>query len=130
MQVLRQQIARVWDRVFENSETKWNRKRRLLGYDDLPPSDPPIASVPSTAPTARRGESGIGPTLIIIYFGGIWIARAIIFVGCWIYCIATYGFLLGVGLGWLPAMITAYFTAWLWPLVVIGIVAPVAVAFN
>lgn len=27
------------------------------------------------------------------------------FVGVWIYCIAEYGFLLGVGLGWLPAMI-------------------------
>ena len=29
------------------------------------------------------------------------------FIVAWIYCIANYGFLLGVGLGWLPAAITA-----------------------
>lgn len=29
------------------------------------------------------------------------------FIGVWIYCVATYGFLLGLGLGWLPAAILA-----------------------
>lgn len=33
------------------------------------------------------------------------------FIGTWIYCIATYGFLFGVGLGWLPALICAGFAA-------------------
>ncbi|MGH6801868.1 MAG: hypothetical protein ACREC3_00675 [Methyloceanibacter sp.] len=29
------------------------------------------------------------------------------FIGCWIYAISEYGFLLGVGLGWLPSLIVA-----------------------
>jgi hypothetical protein len=29
------------------------------------------------------------------------------FIGGWIYCVATYGFLLGLGLGWLPSGILA-----------------------
>ena len=37
--------------------------------------------------------------------GGI--VGLLLFVGLWIYCIATYGFLSGVGLGWLPAAIVA-----------------------
>lgn len=49
----------------------------------------------------------------------------ITFVASWIYCIATYGFLLGVGLGWLPSIIVAVLafamTALLW--------GPVAVLF-
>lgn len=46
----------------------------------------------------------------------------ITFIGCWIYCIAAYGFLLGVGLGWLPSLIAASVAAYLWPLVALGIV--------
>lgn len=41
---------------------------------------------------------------------GAWagiICAAITFVGSWIYCAATYGFLLGFGLGWLPSAILA-----------------------
>lgn len=37
------------------------------------------------------------------------------FVGAWIYAISTSGFLLGVGLGWLPAAIVAVVAALLWP---------------
>jgi hypothetical protein len=65
-----------------------------------------------------------------IYFGGTIVSGAIIFVGCWIYCIATYGFLLGVGLGWLPSMIVAYLAAWLWPLFVAVVVALVISALK
>jgi hypothetical protein len=52
-----------------------------------------------------------------IYKGGAIITGLIIFVGAWIYCIVTYGFLLGVGLGWLPAAITAVVAGLLWPLI-------------
>lgn len=52
------------------------------------------------------------------------------FIGAYIYCIATYGFLLGLGLGWLPSGILAvmvFFATWLlWgpalALIIIGIV--------
>lgn len=30
------------------------------------------------------------------------------FVGSWAYCIVKYGYLIGVGLGWLPSLIVAY----------------------
>ena len=35
------------------------------------------------------------------------IVGIIIFVGSYIYCIATQGFFLGVGVGWFPAIIVA-----------------------
>jgi hypothetical protein len=51
----------------------------------------------------------------------------ITFLVAYIYCIATYGFLLGGGVGWIPALISgavAYFLGrYLWPLVGIGGVA-------
>ncbi len=37
-------------------------------------------------------------------------AAAIVFIGSYIYCIAEYGYLFGVGLGWLPSGIVAIMT--------------------
>lgn len=51
-----------------------------------------------------------------IYLIGAVIHWVVIFVGLWIYAIASYGYLLGVGLGWLPAGIIASMACWLWPL--------------
>lgn len=51
-----------------------------------------------------------------IYRVGCWITFVPVFIGCWIYCIDTYGFLLGVGLGWLPSAIVGVIAAFLWPL--------------
>lgn len=59
---------------------------------------------------------------IVWYKFGAAITWLIIFVSVWIYCIAMYGFLLGVGLGWLPAAITASVLCWLWPPYVAGVV--------
>ncbi len=55
------------------------------------------------------------------YWLGYYISWVIIFVGCWIYAIATYGFLFGVGLGWLPSAIVASIVSLLWPLLLVGI---------
>lgn len=44
-----------------------------------------------------------------------------VFIGVWIYCIFAYGFLLGVGLGWLPAMIVAVIAGFLWPIILLAI---------
>ena len=52
---------------------------------------------------------------------GAGITGLIVFIVAWIYCIATYGFLLGVGLGWLPAIITAYVAAIIWPIIAFGL---------
>lgn len=62
------------------------------------------------------------------YKAGFFITAIITFVGCWIYCIYTYGFFLGVGLGWLPALITAVIAGFLWPLIVLVIAAAIVLA--
>jgi hypothetical protein len=54
-----------------------------------------------------------------------WIAGGLTFIGAYIYCVATYGFLLGMGLGWLPsgilAAIVGVISVFLWgPLLVVG----------
>jgi hypothetical protein len=43
-----------------------------------------------------------------VYGSIVGIIMVISFLGCWIYCIATYGFLLGVGFGWVPSLIVTY----------------------
>jgi hypothetical protein len=52
------------------------------------------------------------------------------FVISWLYCIATYGFLLGFGLGWLPSMMLAFIRGALWPLVVIALIAIIVVIMR
>jgi hypothetical protein len=67
-----------------------------------------------------RGKSGLPflaadydrvPMILDWYFrvgrALAWICGIALFLGLWVYCISTYGFLFGVGLGWLPAGITA-----------------------
>jgi hypothetical protein len=56
------------------------------------------------------------------YGVGAIITFCLVFVTSWIYCIATYGFLFGVGLGWLPSLIVGGLAALLWPLLVVLIV--------
>ena len=53
------------------------------------------------------------------YTVGFVITFIITFSGCWLYCIASYGFLLGVSLGWFPAAICAVIAGTLWPLIAI-----------
>ena len=55
---------------------------------------------------------------------GIWavLVGIIVFIGVWIYAIAQWGFLLGIMVGWIPAMITAYIAGFLWPLLAVVIV--------
>jgi hypothetical protein len=36
-----------------------------------------------------------------------WISAGMTFIAAWIYCTATYGFLFGFGLGWIPSAILA-----------------------
>ncbi len=61
------------------------------------------------------------------FFGGIYafiggLISFIVFVGSWIYCISEYGYLLGVGLGWLPSMIVAFLAYFLWfPILILAI---------
>ena len=54
-----------------------------------------------------------------VYKIGFLLIWAAVFIASWIYCIITYGYLLGVGLGWLPSLIVATIVAFLWPVIAI-----------
>ena len=51
---------------------------------------------------------------------GAIITWLVIFLGSWIYCITNYGFLVGGGLGWIPAAITATVMCLFWPFCIFG----------
>lgn len=55
------------------------------------------------------------------YWAGYWLTWLVVFAAGWIYCISEYGFLMGVGLGWLPAGIAATFVSFFWPLILFGL---------
>lgn len=65
-----------------------------------------------------------------VYATGFAITGFLVFIGTWIYCMATYGFLLGFGLGWLPALILAYICGALWPLVALVVAALALMIFK
>jgi hypothetical protein len=56
------------------------------------------------------------------------------FLGCWLYCIATYGFLVGVSIGWLPsamvAAVVGFALYFLWPFAALGIVVALVIALR
>ena len=72
-----------------------------------------------------------------IYEKGVRITFALtalfVFVGSWVYCIFTYGYLFGVGLGWLPSLIVAFLAGlivgFLWPLAIMVIAVILSITF-
>lgn len=59
-----------------------------------------------------------------VYYVIAWIVGVITAIICWIYCISQYGFLIGVGIGWLPSAIAGFVIGLLWPVLVIGLLLP------
>ena len=43
----------------------------------------------------------------------------LVFMVSWVYCIYTYGFLLGGGLGWIPSILAAVIAAVFWPFIIV-----------
>lgn len=78
----------------------------------------PIYMIRTHKERARQQES-FDSLLHTIYWIGFWVCYVLVFFGCWAFCVAKYGFLLGVGLGWLPSGIVAAVAGFLWPLLVI-----------
>ena len=62
-----------------------------------------------------------------VYPIGGFITGAISFIACWIYAIASWGFLLGVGLGWIPSLFIAVIAGFIWPLLALVLVAGLCV---
>ena len=84
------------------------------------PARPPAPALQQVAAEKARTDTHV--TDAAIYELGAFFTGAIVFIGSWIYCIAEYGFLLGVGLGWLPSMIVAGIAGFLWPVIAIVLV--------
>ncbi len=55
------------------------------------------------------------------------ITAVITFISCWIYAIISWGFLLGLGLGWIPSLFIAVIAGFLWPLIAIALIVGIAV---
>ena len=56
-----------------------------------------------------------------LYIAVAYLIGFLVFIASWIYCIAHYGYLLGVGLGWLPSLIVAYIAGLLWPVLALAV---------
>ena len=56
------------------------------------------------------------------YIIGAYIESPSFLLGVWIYAIASWGFLVGIAIGWLPAIIAAFIAGLLWPLVVLVVI--------
>lgn len=63
-----------------------------------------------------------------------YIVGALTFIGCYLYCIAAYGFLFGLGLGWMPSLIAAFIAGNLaflfWPLLLVAILGLAALLLR
>jgi hypothetical protein len=66
--------------------------------------------------------SSVGDALVRVYLSGTILTGELIYIGVWIYYIDKHGFLLGVSLGWLPALIAAVVLSWFWPLMILAAV--------
>ena len=75
------------------------------------PSDP---SNDTVARTVR--ESSFFADTPFGYLHGI--VTLVTFVGCWVYAVALWGWFIGLGLGWIPALVISGIVAWLFPLAV------------
>lgn len=55
------------------------------------------------------------------YSGGAIVVGFIAFFAIWIYAFVAWGFLIGLAIGWLPALIGGFILGLLWPLVLLVI---------
>jgi hypothetical protein len=91
---------------------------RVLEYD-LGHGVPTAPSERNQGPSKSREKSSIDWGSI--YSGGAYLTGFVVFVGSWIYCISHYGYLFGVGLGWLPSAIVGFLAGVLWPFIVLAV---------
>jgi hypothetical protein len=65
------------------------------------------APYPRRFQSSASGRDWLGGYFVIGYGLGV-VAGVITFVCAYIWCVANYGFLFGLGLGWLPSMILGW----------------------
>jgi hypothetical protein len=64
------------------------------------------------------------------YMVGVWIVGVLSFAAIWIYALASWGLLLGLMFGWIPALIGGVILGYLWPLVVIAVIGLIILIKN
>jgi len=62
------------------------------------------------------------------YITGVWIAGIICFLATWIYACSTWGFLIGLMFGWIPALIAGIIGGFLWPILMLLIIIMIFLA--
>lgn len=68
-------------------------------------------------------ETSPGGRLIgAVYISIACLVGLLTFVSGWWYAVITWGWFLGLGLGWIPAVFVALITGFIWPLIAVGIV--------
>lgn len=91
--------------------------KALEGYDDLKTvfSDKhhSIAEESHTQYFADRKRSWSSIYLIVASFVG-----SLVFIVCWVYTYISWGFWLGVFLGWIPSLLTGIVAGLVWPMVI------------
>jgi hypothetical protein len=83
---------------------------------------------PRATPDELFMREASGPRKVDYYLGiGAGLGGFVTFIGAYIYCIATYGFILGFGFGWIPSIIAAIIVSqvvhFLWgPIILVALV--------
>jgi hypothetical protein len=92
--------------------------------DDLPDSHYKWGADPSTQREIHIDWS-------VVYRIGALITGSLAFIASWVYAAISWGFLLGVGLGWVPAIFIGIIAGFIWPLIVLALVLIIGViAFS
>jgi hypothetical protein len=64
------------------------------------------------------------------YRVGVWIVGVLSFIAIWIYALASWGFLIGLMFGWIPALIGGVILGYIWPLVVLAAIGIIILISN
>ena len=64
------------------------------------------------------------------YMVGVWIVGVISFIAIWLYSLASWGLLIGLMIGWIPALIGGVILGFLWPLVVLAVIGLIILLSN
>ena len=64
------------------------------------------------------------------YMVGVWIVGVLSFIVIWLYALVSWGFLIGLMIGWVPALIGGFILGWLWPLVVLAAIGIIILVSN
>ena len=105
-------VGLVWEALKVPGKAAWQFFRAMpdLGVEARR-SARSMFSSPSRGSGADLGE---------IYTGGVQIVGTLAFLAAWVYAIMTYGYFLGIGLGWIPALVIGAIVGLAWPLILFG----------